>query len=140
MLMNDEGSNMTAISVLLVEDSFYSADLNLREIRKAGISVCRHKMVTGGEAMREALKEGGWDLIISDNSMPNFSALKALEIRNSESRIIPFIIVSEDIRRKDIKLAIEEGCFAFVPKEELQKLRGIVRTVLKLGESDIDRK
>ncbi len=123
---------MVEIAVLLVEDSIYSADLNLREIRKAGIAVCRHKMVTGEESMRDALKEGGWDLIISDNSMPNFSALKALEIRNSVDKSIPFIIVSEDIRRKDIKLAFEEGCYAFVPKEELPKLREIVRAVLRL--------
>lgn len=123
---------MTEISVLLVEDSVYSADLNVREIKKADIIIRRHQVVSGSQTLENALKEGGWDLIVSDNSMPNFSALKALEIRNSVNRNIPFIIVSEDITERDIKKAFEEGCSAFVSKEELPELRSVVRTVLNL--------
>ena len=119
--------------MLIVEDSFYSADLNLREIKKAELIVRRHQMVSGGQTMRQALREGSWDLIISDNLMPNFSALKALEIRNSVNRDIPFIIVSEDITERDIEKAFKEGCSAFVSKEELPKLRKVVRDVLGLN-------
>jgi CheY-like chemotaxis protein len=128
------GRRMAEISVLIVEDSLYSADLNIREIKKSGISICRHKVVSGKLSMQNALKEGKWDLIISDNSMPNFNALAALEIRNSEGSKIPFIIVSEDILRKDIEEAYKDGCTAFVSKEELQILRGVVRDVF--GQDD----
>jgi CheY-like chemotaxis protein len=126
---------MDEVSVLIVEDSFYSADLNIREIKKAGLIVSRHQMVSGGQSMQKALKESSWDLIISDNSMPNFSALKALEIRNSENRNIPFIIVSEDILPRDIEKAFEGGCSAFVSKEELPGLRKVVREVFSLDAS-----
>ncbi len=121
---------MTEISVLIVEDSFYSADLNIRELRKAGFTV-RHHMVSSGQSMRDALKEDRWDLIISDNSMPNFSALKALEIRNLSGVDIPFIIVSEDIAQKDIDKAFEGGCSAYVAKEHLVELRKVAADVLQ---------
>lgn len=121
---------MVEISVLIVEDSFYSADLDVRELKKAGFTV-RQKRVSSGQAMRDAMEEGGWDLIISDNSMPNFNALKALEIRNHYGRYIPFVIVSEDISREDIDRALENGCSAFVAKENLTELRKVAAGLLR---------
>lgn len=124
---------MKEISVLIIEDSIYSADLNVRELKKAGFTV-RHKMVFGGQPTQNALKEGKWDLIISDNSMPNFNALKALEIRNCANRNIPFIIVSEDICQREIDRAFEEGCTAYIAKENLTELRKVATDIL-LAES-----
>lgn len=121
---------MHEISALVVEDSIYSADLDIRELKKAGYTVS-YRIVSSGPAMKNACEERKWDLIISDNSMPNFSALKALEIRNDTDQGIPFIIVSEDISRNDIKKAFEEGCTAYVAKENLTELRKIVSKLLK---------
>lgn len=120
---------MTEISVLIVEDSIYSADLNVRELKKAGFTV-HHQMVSGGPSMQKALAARKWDLIITDNSMPNFSALKALEIRNRADRSIPLIIVSEDISRKEIEQAFAEDCTAYVPKEQLTDLRKVAADIL----------
>lgn len=121
---------MTNISVLIVEDSFYSADLNVRELKKAGYTV-QYQIVSSGQSMKSALKESKWDLIISDNSMPDFSALKALEVRNCMGINIPFMIVSEDICQHDIDKAFEAGCSAFIAKENLTELRKIVTDVLE---------
>lgn len=123
MLVNE------VISVLVVEDSFYSADLNIRELKKAGFEV-RYQIVSDGESLEKALKEYRRDLIISDNSMPGFSALSALKIRNRVDQDIPFIIVSEDIFKEDIDKAFEEGCAAYIPKENLTELRSIAADVM----------
>lgn len=120
---------MKQISVLIIEDSIYSADLNVRELKKAGFTV-RHQMVSSGQPMQNALKEGKWDLIISDNSMPNFNALKALEIRNCADQNIPFIIVSEDICQRDIDKALKEGCTSYLAKENLTELRKVAADIL----------
>lgn len=122
---------MIKISVLVVEDSFYSADLNIRELKKGGYIV-HYQMVSSAQSMQSALKESKWDLIISDNSMPNFSALKALEIRNCVDRNILFIIVSEDICQQDINKAFEEGCTAYIEKENLTELRKVAVDLLKM--------
>jgi len=128
-IKNEMVIKMKEISVLIIEDSIYSADLNVRELKKAGFIVC-HKMVSSRQLMQNALKEGKWDLIISDNSMPNFNALKALEIRNCVNKNIPFIIASEDICQKDIDKAFEEGCTAYVTKENLTELRKVAKNIL----------
>jgi len=121
---------MKNISVLIIEDSVYSADLNVRELKKAGYTVA-YKIVSGEASMKEAFNESKYDLILSDNSMPNFNALKALDVRNAEDRKTPFIIVSEDISKSDIEKAFQAGCSAFVAKETLTELRNVVAEVLK---------
>lgn len=121
---------MNKIYVLIIEDSIYSADLNIRQLRKAGFSVF-HQIVDNEKSMLEALKAIKWDLILSDNSMPNFSALRAIELRNCENKNIPFIIVSEDICRRDIEIAFKSGCTAYVAKEELFQLRRVAVEVIR---------
>jgi len=127
---------MKEISVLIVEDSIYSADLNIREIKKAGYDVA-YQIISSGQMMKTAISKCKWDLIISDNSMPNFSALEALEIRNEMNRATPFIIVSEDISTSDIDKAFQEDCSAFVAKEKLTELRTVVVEVLVHGSTGI---
>lgn len=115
---------MKHVSVLMVEDSIYAADLNIREIKKTGLTV-EYRRVVNGKEMLEALQRGRWDIILSDNSIPNFNALKALEIRNLFNSNIPFIIVSEDVSEEDIIKAMDNGCNDYITKENLSGLREI---------------
>ncbi|MCX7709318.1 MAG: response regulator [Clostridia bacterium] len=124
---------MKHIFVLIVEDSVYSADLNVRELKKAGFTVS-HRTVMSRKAMEKALNESKWDIILSDHSMPNFNALQALEIRNRTDKNIPFLIVSEDISAEEIRVARERGCNEYISKESLSELRNVVKKYLQQGE------
>ncbi len=108
-------------AVLIVEDSIYAADLNIRQLRRAGFAV-EYQMVADGKGMGEALRTH-WDLILSDHSMPGFSALKALELRNSTAAEVPFVIVTEQIVERDLAMAWSQGCSGCVLKAELHQLR-----------------
>lgn len=120
------------IKVLLIEDSVYSADLNVRELKRAGFTV-ESEVVSGGRAMEEALEKGQWNVILSDNNMPGFDALRAIGIRNRLAPEVPFIIVSEDIDQKDAMKAMEEGCCACLDKKNLGLLGELVQNTLELG-------
>ncbi len=117
---------MKHISALIIEDSKYSADLNVRELKKAGFSV-DYKIAMGRVAMEKALRDNQWDIILSDNSMPNFNALQALEIRNRMAGDVPFIIISEDISGEDVDRALKDGCSICIAKENLPDLREYVK-------------
>lgn len=120
------------ISVLIIEDSVYSADLNVRMLKKTGFEV-NHRVVASGKAMLSALHEKKWDLILSDNSMPNFEAMRALELRNSVDESIPFIIVSEQITSEEVLAAFSIGCDGFVPKKNLPQINNLVRKLLNIN-------
>lgn len=116
------------INVLIVEDSFFSADINARMLTRAGYQV-EWSIVSNPKEMAEALEEKKWDLILSDNSMPEFSALDALQLRNSTSKCIPFVIVSEQISDEEIISASKNGANGFVFKGEMWKLKETVRQI-----------
>jgi len=114
----------------LIEDSIYSADLNVRELRRSGFAVFS-EIAAGSSAMEAALEKRQWDVILCDNSMPGFDALRAIEIRNRLASGVPFIIVSEDISRKDVIKAMEDGCCAYLAKKDLNLLGKLVQNILE---------
>lgn len=124
------GGDFLKLAVLIIEDCLFSADLDIREIKKAGFEV-DYRIVSSCQSMTLALKERKWDMIISDNSMQNFNATMALEVRNNINCIIPFIIVTENIDEEEIYKAVKNGCNAFLPKERLQELRKLVKSLFK---------
>ena len=116
---------MKNISVLIVEDSKYWADLNVRQFKKSGYEV-DFRIVANRLKMQAELSGKKWDLILADNSMPDFNAAQALEVRNEAVRRIPFIIVSEQITVNEIKTAFQNGCTAYIPKENLAELAFVI--------------
>src|SRR3978361_841326 len=84
------------LRVLLVEDSPTDAQLLIHELRRS-IGSVEFERVEDAAAMREALTTRIWDFVISDWSMPNFSALAALGLVGELGLDIPFVIVSGTI-------------------------------------------
>ena len=81
------------LKVLFVEDSEDDVLLVLREIKRGGYGVMFERVDTL-EGMRSALSKGKWDIILSDYTMPHFSAQEALSLFKEMELDIPFIVVS----------------------------------------------
>ena len=84
------------LRVLLVEDSATDAKLVIQELQRTGRRV-EFERVETEEAMRAALDGQPWDLVISDWSMPKFTAPAALAVLKEKQLDLPFIIVSGTI-------------------------------------------
>jgi CheY-like chemotaxis protein len=84
---------MTAINLLIVEDSADDAELMVRALRRAGVDPAYERVETA-PAMEEALARRSWDLVISDYSLPHFSGLAALKLLQNKELDLPFILVS----------------------------------------------
>ncbi|MFW2499828.1 response regulator [Clostridium diolis] len=120
---------MKNIRVLIIEEFKYIADLNVLELKRGGF-VVDSQHIYCEEAMRNALKENKFDIILSDNSTPHFNAIQALFIRNEFSPETPFIIVSEDVSPESIKFAMKNRCCAYLLKENLHQLAILVRNII----------
>ena len=99
------------LHVLLVEDSETDAKLVLRELRLAGFEPQLERVETA-ETMHEALHRRRWDIVLSDFTMPKFSAPAAFALLKAEKFDIPFIIVSgtvgEDIAVQAMRLGVND--------------------------------
>lgn len=121
---------MTALAVLLVEDSDSDAALVLRCLEKAGFDT--HALrVESAAAMRAALAERSWDLVIADHSLPGFSSEAALTLLHDAGLDLPFIIVSAHIGEEAAVALMRAGAHDYVMKSELGRLAPAVKRELR---------
>jgi diguanylate cyclase (GGDEF)-like protein/PAS domain S-box-containing protein len=127
------------VRVLIVEDSQADAELALRRLRMDGIE-CAPVRVETEEAFLAALREGRWDLILSDFSLPQFNGLAALEIAAREAPQVPFIFVSGTIGEERAIEALRRGAADYVLKTNLKRLAPAVRRALQDAADRIARR
>ena len=113
---------MKPLRVLMVEDSEDDALLVALELRRGGYEPALRRVETP-EALRAALAEGGWDVVISDWSLPRMNGLDALRIvRDERPGEVPFVLVSGTIGEELAVAALKQGAGDFVMKQNLARL------------------
>ena len=81
------------LRILIVEDVAVDAEVEVHELRRAGIACDFHRVETASEYRRD-LKEFNPHVIVSDFSMPQFDGMTALAMARQSHPHIPFIFVS----------------------------------------------
>lgn len=109
------------LRVLLVEDSDDDAQLILRLLRKEAY-LPDYLRVERLQDLQEALTQRSWDLIISDFSLPDFTAHDALALYKEAQIDIPFIIVSGNIDDESAVAAMKAGAHDYLSKGSLARL------------------
>src|SRR5687768_16086336 len=84
------------IRVLLTEDVASDAELEVRELKRAGLRF-QHRIADTEGSFTSALQEFAPDVILSDFSMPGFDGMAALAIAREVAPDTPFIFVSGTI-------------------------------------------
>jgi signal transduction histidine kinase len=127
---------VTALRVLIVEDSPADAELMLRALRSGGFEPL-HQRVDTAVGMRAALERQPWDVVLSDYVMPGFDALGALALLKERSPGVPFIVVSGSVGEDTAVAAMKAGATDYLMKDRLQRLAPAVTRVL--AESGVER-
>jgi len=122
----------TPLRVLIVEDSEDDALLVERALRAAGFAPRLERVETEAD-MRAALARERWDVVVSDNALPTFSAAAALAVMREGGRLeeTPFIIVSGTMPDERAVDALRAGAGDFVSKQRLARLGPAVARELR---------
>jgi two-component system sensor histidine kinase/response regulator len=124
--------------ILLVEDSADDAELVVRALRRGGRDLSYERVDTP-EAMRAALANGSWDLVIADYSMPRFNGLAALKMLRETELDLPFILVSGTVGEDLAVEAMKCGADDYVLKGGLARLPLAVERELRDHEVRAER-
>jgi len=127
---------VTALRVLIVEDSPADAELMLRALRSGGFEPLHQRVDTAAD-MRAALERQPWDVVLSDYVMPGFDALGALALLKERRPDVPFIVVSGSVGEDTAVAAMKAGATDYLMKDRLQRLAPAVSRVL--AESAVER-
>ncbi len=118
------------LRVLMAEDSPEDAEFIERELRHVGYNV-HPRRVDSAQDMARALREGPWDLVLSDYRIPGFGGQEALRLVRESGRDLPFILVSGAIGEEAAVALMKAGAHDYVSKENLTRLGAVVARELR---------
>lgn len=127
------------LRILLLEDTPTDAELNERELRKAGVAFTSLRVESLAEFSR-ALDEFRPDIILSDYNLPGFNGMEALKIVRRDHPEVPMIIVTGALSDIEAVELIHAGARDYVLKDRLARLAPAVQRALSAEHSARARK
>src|SRR5580692_6788723 len=127
------------LRVLIVDDSENDAILLLRALRKSGYEPIFER-VSSAPAMKAALEQQEWDIVISDYEMPQFGGFEALQVLKESGRDLPFILVSAVVSEETAVAAMKAGAHDYMMKKKLARLGPVIERELREAEGRIARR
>lgn len=129
----------TPLRVLIVEDSEDDAALLVGALEGGGYTPA-FKRVETCSAMKAALEQQVWDIVISDYSMPQFSGLAALALVQEHGLDLPFIIMSGTIGEEIAVEIMKAGAHDYIMKNRPTRLIPAIERELREAKVRKDRK
>ncbi len=121
------------LRVLIVEDSEDDATLLVRELRRGGYEPIYVRVDTP-DAMKAALTNQQWDVVISDYVMPKFSGIAALKLFQESGLDLPFIIMSGKIGEDFAVEAMKAGAHDYIVKGKTARLIPAIQREMREAE------
>src|SRR5476651_780118 len=103
------------IRILILEDNPSDAELVLHALREAGYDPAYNRVET--EPDFRGRLQAAPEIILADYSMPEFDALRAIEIVHESQLDIPVIIVSGSIGEDCAVHAMQRGATDYIIKD-----------------------
>ena len=126
-----------SLRVLIIEDSEDDVLLIIRELKKGGYNPVYEQVETAA-AMRKALQEKQWDIILCDYKMPKFNAPSAIAVLKNANIDIPLIIVSGTIGEDVAIECMRLGAHDYIMKSNLSRLCPAIAR--ELAEAEVRNK
>ncbi|HEU4763454.1 MAG TPA: response regulator [Gemmatimonadales bacterium] len=117
---------------MLVEDMASDAELIARALDRAGFAAEIRRVQTEPE-LTEALRTFAPALLLTDHSLPRFSAREALRVAARLAPGLPVIVVTGSLDEETAAEYIRAGATDYVVKERLFRLGPAVRRALELA-------
>ncbi|MCF8149373.1 MAG: chemotaxis response regulator CheY [Burkholderiaceae bacterium] len=104
----------TSLKFLVVDD-FATMRRIVRNLLKE-LGFTNVEEAADGVAALAKLRSGGFDLVVSDWSMPNMDGLTLLQTVRADAQLgaLPFIMITTEAKKEDINSAVQAGASACI--------------------------
>jgi two-component system, NarL family, sensor histidine kinase UhpB len=125
----------TPLKILMLEDNATDAEIVQRLLKKEKRKI-EFSLATNKEEYLLALDQFHPDLILSDNTLPQFNGTEALEIIRQRSLYIPFILITGTVSEEFAAGIIKLGADDYILKDRLIRLPGAIEAALQKKGSE----
>lgn len=123
----------------MLEDSPTDAEL-IRRVLKKEFDDCRFELTLTRDRFLKALEEFNPQLILADNSLPQFDAMDALLIVRERGIQLPFIMVSGTTSEEYAVKIIKAGADDYILKDRLTRLPAAIETAIRYREAENEKR
>jgi signal transduction histidine kinase len=127
------------LKILLLEDDPGDAEIVQHMLNKQDWEV-EYRVAMTRQGFIEALDHFHPDVILADNSLPQFNASEALEIINEREDQIPFILVTGTVSEEFAAKIIKAGADDYFLKDRLARLPSAIEAALKQRRLEKERR
>jgi PAS domain S-box-containing protein len=126
------------INILHLEDETMDAYLAKKILERAKLNF-DITVIETKDSFINHINNKHYDLIIADHSLPQFTAMEALQYLNESKKVIPFILVTGTVSEDFAVGAMKEGAWDYILKDRLQRLPIAVTSVMERYYSQQER-
>ena len=119
-----------ALRALILDDAREDVELLLYELRSKGFAIDATVTHNQDEFLR-ALKEGPFDVVLSDYRLPEWTGLDAFAALKATGKDIPFLLVTGTLGEEAAVECIKQGVSDYVLKDRLERLSLAVKRSLE---------
>lgn len=130
---------METVRILHLEDNDRDGELIQAMLETSGLSCDITRVQTRSDYV-EALHRGGYDLIMSDFSLPSFDGDQALRVARENFPDLPFIFVSGTIGEENAIQALLSGATDYLLKTHMNRLAPAIHRALRESEQRMVQK
>lgn len=127
-----------AFKILLLEDSQEDAEMITRVLTREVPDV-EYRVAMNRAEYQAQLEEFAPEVVLSDNSLPQFNAMEALSMLRSKSQYIPFILVTGTVSEEFAAGIIKLGADDYILKDRLIRLPSAIENALKQRRAEQER-
>src|SRR3990170_5902933 len=127
------------LRILHLEDNKYDSDL-VQAILSAEAIDCDVVRVETRSDFLAAVEQGGFDIFLTDYTLPSFDGVSALAIVQEKCPEVPFIFVTGTLGEEIAIETLKSGATDYVFKERLSRLAPTLRRALGEAEERSERK
>src|SRR5687767_8681645 len=127
------------LKILMLEDNITDAEIIQLRLKKA-LPFSETCLAMNKEKFLAELDEFKPDVILADNSLPQYSAAEALQVINEKSLDIPFILVTGTVSEEFAAGIIKQGADDYILKDRLTRLPAAIESALKQRANEREKK
>lgn len=124
--------------ILMLEDSPTDAEL-IQRVLKKDFGECDFRLTLTRDAFIGALDDFLPDIVLADNSLPQFDAMEALKIVRGRGFQFPFIMVSGTTSEEYAVEIIKAGADDYILKDRLIRLPEAIKIALRHREAEKEK-
>jgi signal transduction histidine kinase len=120
----------TEIQLLLLEDDPADAELLQTLLHRAGMKF-RAVVASNKQEFVVALNNNGFDAVLADNALPQYSSMEALKLLRATNPDVAFILVTGTVSEEFAVNIIQQGADDYILKTNLTRLPAAINNAIE---------